>query len=68
MNGRMVYMTEAQYAEVESLIEALMRAKQTERAALLMNLSLSYRFAAPAEPVLPDNVVELHGYSRKAGA
>ena len=65
---RMVAVTSEQVAELERYIELLMRGHKNERAALMMTLTLAWRFAKPEEPVLPDNVVEFDSYSRKAGA
>lgn len=62
---RMVAMTAEQHAEIERYIELLMRANKNERATKMMNLALAYRFAKPAEPALPDNVVAIDNYSRK---
>lgn len=63
-DGRMVYMTPEQHAEIERYILELMRAHHNERASTMMNLALAYKFAEPPKP--PSNVVEMHGYSRKA--
>lgn len=65
---RMVAMTAEQAAEVERYIKMLMRGNRNERAARMMELAAAYKFASPLEPVLPDNVVEFGGWSRKVGA
>lgn len=62
---RMVLMTAEQAAAVNECIESLMRANQNERAAKLMNLALAYKFGHDLDPPLPENVVEMHGFSRK---
>jgi len=64
----MVLMTEAQYQDIEQFIEQEMRARHHERASRMMNLALGYKFAKPAEPPLPSNVVEMEGWSKKASA
>ena len=64
----MVAMTAEQHAEIERHIVELMRRHKNERASQMMNLALAYKFAKPSEPVLPSNVVELHGHSRRVGA
>jgi hypothetical protein len=66
--GRMVHMTESQYQEVERCLEDLMRGNKNERAAEMMRLALAYKFAEPAAPELPLNVVEIDRWSRKVGA
>lgn len=65
MDGRMVYMTAEQYAEINRLIEMLMRLNRNERASKLMNLALAYKFAKQNEPALPDNVVAFDSYSKR---
>jgi len=62
---RMVAMTAEQAEEIERYIELLMRGHKNERAATMMNLSLAWRFAVSNEPPLPNNVVQLDGYSRR---
>jgi hypothetical protein len=62
---RMVAMTAEQFAEVERCVVDLMRANRNARASTMMTLSLAYKFAAPTEPALPDNVVQLDGYSKR---
>ena len=70
---RSVLMTAEQAAEIDRYIVLLMRAHHNERAATMMNLALAYKFAAPVEPELPENVYPLvthagDNWSRKAGA
>jgi hypothetical protein len=62
---RGVLMTAEEYAEIETYIRVLMRANKNERAALMMNLALKYKFAKPVDAPLPENVVEIGSYSRK---
>ena len=50
----------------EVVIPGLMRAGDEQRAAKMMALALAWKFAKRPAPEVPDNVVELHGYSRKA--
>lgn len=56
-DGRMVYMTAEQAAVLDRLIEQMMRANDTD-ASKMMVLALSYKFAQPTQPRLPENVVE----------
>ena len=64
----MVAMTAEQHEEIERHIVELMRRHKNERASTMVNLALAYKFARPQQPVLPANVVELHGHSRRVGA
>lgn len=66
--GRMVWMTAEQAREIDRYIEALMRANRNERASVMMNLALAYRFAKQNEPEAPSNVIAMDGYSRRVGA
>ena len=63
---RPVLMSAEQYEEINRYIELLMRGHKNERAALMMNLALAYKFAKPVEPELPSNVVEFGTYSKRA--
>lgn len=65
---RMVAMSDEQAAEIERYIEQLMRASKNERASLMMNLALAYKFAKTSEPERAPNVVDLHDFSRRVGA
>lgn len=68
MNGeRPVTMTFEQAQILEDLGVRLMR-EQDDRAMKVLSLSLAYKFAKPKEPVLPSNVIQFDGYSRKVGA
>lgn len=66
---RTVAMSEEQ-AQVldEVVIPALMRSGDDQRASKMMALALAWKFARRTEPQVPDNVVELHGFSKRVGA
>lgn len=65
-DSRSVLMTAEQAQEIDRYIELLMRAHKNERATLMMNLALAYKFSPKQPTTWPDNVVELHGFSRRA--
>jgi hypothetical protein len=67
MSQRTVPMTEEQYDALnEHIIPSLMRAELTEMATHMMGLTLAYKWASePVEP-LPENVVEIDRYSKRA--
>jgi hypothetical protein len=67
MSERPVLMTDEQAQILEDVGVELMR-QQDDRAMKVLSLSLAYKFAAPIEPPLPSNVVQLDPYSRKVGA
>jgi hypothetical protein len=69
MSERMVPMSQAQYDVLDRhIIPSLMRAELTEEASQMMTLALAFKWAGEPVVALPENVVELHGYSRKVGA
>lgn len=73
MNGRMVWMTEEQDAEINLCIEELMRARLNERAATLMNLALAYKFTPEPPQERPSNVYPIvkhegDNWSKRVGA
>ena len=65
MSDRMVAMSQEQADILEDVGVDLMRYEDL-RAMKVLALSLAFKFAAPIEPPLPDNVVEFGNYSRKA--
>jgi hypothetical protein len=65
---RQVTMTLEQAREIDRYIELLMRANRNERAKTMMMLRLQFYDAPVVRAPLPDNVVELHGHSRKVTA
>lgn len=65
MSGERAVVMSAEQAQVlEEVGVELMRHKD-ERAMKLLTISLAYKFARPIDPQVPDNVVELHGWSRR---
>ena len=69
MTPRMVPMTQEQYDALDQhIIPSLMRANLDEMAAQMMGLALAFKWAAEPIAPLPENVVELHGYSKRVGA
>lgn len=65
MTDRLVAIDAEQAQILEDVGVDLMRTND-ERAMKVLAISLAYKWAAPIEPPLPDNVVTLDGYSRKA--
>lgn len=62
---RLVPMTAEQAEELDRCIELLMRANRNERATTLMTLRFAWSAAQPQEKPLPNNVIDMFGYSRK---
>lgn len=60
-----VSMTAEQAEEIDKYIRLLMKANYNKRAAVMMDLSNQYRFAADD---LPENVIPLDTFSRRIGA
>jgi hypothetical protein len=67
-DDRTITMNAEQAADLELYILQLMRSGENERASRMMNLTLSWKFAKPAKPPLPENVVEIDKHSRKVPA
>jgi hypothetical protein len=62
-------MSQAQYDALnEHIVPSLMRADLPEMASQMLKLALDFKWAGEPIVALPENVVELHGYSRKVGA
>jgi hypothetical protein len=68
MSERYVLMNAEQAADLDLYILQLMRSGENERASRMMNLTLAFKFAKPAKPPLPENVVEIDKNSRKVPA
>ena len=66
MKPRMVPMSQEQYDVLnEHIIPSLMRAELTEMASQMMTLALAYKWASEPVVPLPENVVQLEGYSKR---
>ena len=64
-DSRSVVMTGEQAALVDEMTQRLMREGDL-RAMQLGALFMAYKFARPLEPPLPENVVAIDNWSRKA--
>lgn len=66
-DGRTVTITGEQAKILEDVGVDLMR-RSDSRAMKVLSISLAYKWAKPKVPPMPDNVVELRGFSKKVGA